>query len=316
VAAEGLQASGDHAMTGTALRAVRTPALICVIIVGAMFGESYVASLERHDEVTCTPTANGPVTLQGLDEASGLAFSQRTRGILWSFNDSGEPLLYALDTAGRIQGRVAVTGAAVKNWEAITVARCGRGPCLYVADIGDNKEKRPDIVIYRVPEPLPSDRATAPSERLVARYADGPHDAEALFFGKDGALYIITKDKPALVYKFPETLQTGAVMSLERVAVLPMEGVTDAETSPDGEWIAVRSKEEMIFFRNEEFILGEHGTPVNLRPVGEPQGEGIAIADNGTVYLASEGKHRQTGTLRTMQCRFPTDGGSKAKKKT
>ena len=55
--------------------------------------------------------------------------------------------------------------------------------------------------------------------------------------------------------------------------------------------------------------LGEHGTPVSLKPVNEPQGEGISIGPNGTVYLASEGKKKQPGTLRMMQCRFPASDG-------
>jgi hypothetical protein len=84
--------------------------------------------------------------------------------------------------------------------------------------------------------------------------------------------------------------------------------VTDAETSRDGEWIAVRTNTELFFFRNEEFALGAHGSPIKLAKVGEPQGEGVALGENGRVYLVGEGKHHQPGTLATMQCSFP--GGS------
>jgi hypothetical protein len=286
------------------LAPLRTVLLGTAILAGAIAGELYVGASERHDEVSCTLVGK-TVELPELGEASGLALSRRTPGILWSFNDSHDPTVYALDTNGQLRGHVRVTGATEKNWEAIAAARCPRGNCLYIADIGDNKEKRPEVTVYRVPEPRPSDTATAPAERLVAAYADGPHDAEALFVSREGTIYIITKDKPAFVYRFPERLQTDATMRLERVTVLPMEKVTDADTSPDGEWIAVRSKEEVIFYRDEEFVLGEHGTPVNLRPFGEPQGEGVAIADDGRVYLASEGKKKGPGTLRQLQCRFP-----------
>lgn len=287
---------------------LRTVLLGTVVIAGAVAGEFYVGAAERHDEVSCTQFGE-TVQLPQLDEASGLALSRRTPGILWSFNDSHDPFVYALDTHGQARGRVRVTGAEEKNWEAIAAARCPRGNCLYIADIGDNKEKRSNVVVYRVPEPRPTDAMSAAAERLVAEYADGPHDAEALFVSREGTIYIITKDKPALVYRFPEQLQADTTMRLERVTVLPMQSVTDADTSPDGEWIAVRSKEEVIFFRDEEFVLGEHGTPVNLRPIGEPQGEGIAIADGGRVYLASEGKKKGPGTLRELQCRFPAREG-------
>ena len=284
--------------------------LIVVVVIGAVVGEWYVGASERHDEVACQPTGSA-VQLENLREASGLTLSVRTPGILWSFNDSGDPLIYALDTTGHLRGTVRVTGAKVKNWEAIASAHCGQGTCLYVADIGDNKEKRPEITVYRVAEPLPTDSATAPAERLLARYPDGPHDAEALFVTRDGTINVVTKDKPASVYRFPQTLRFDTPMELEPHATLPMEKVTDADASPDGEWIVVRSKEEMIFFRDEEFALAEHGTPISLRPLGEPQGEGVAIGGDGTVYLASEGKRGQPGSFRTMRCQFPGSGANR-----
>jgi hypothetical protein len=286
------------------LRRHRTLCLIAVIILGSIAGEWYVGASERHDEVSCEPTGK-TVQLDNLPEASGLTLSLRNRGILWSFNDSGDPVIYALDTSGHVRGTVRVANARVKNWEAITSARCASGSCLYIADIGDNKEKRPEITIYRVAEPRPTDTETAPAQQLRARYPDGPHDAEALFIAHDGTLRVITKDKPAFVYRFPEPVESNTVMTLERESTLPMEKVTDAETSPDGEWIGVRSKEEMIFYRNEEFALAEHGTPISLRTLGEPQGEGLAIGADGTVYLASEGKKGQPGSFRTMRCTFP-----------
>jgi hypothetical protein len=278
--------------------------LVTVVVLGAAIGEWYVGASERHDEISCTPTGKA-IPLPGIREASGIALSRRTPGVLWSFNDSGEPLLHAVSADGRPLGAVRVTGARVKNWEAIAIARCERDSCVYVADIGDNKEHRKQITIYRVSEPRPGDRETTPAQALVAVYPDGPHDAEALFLGRDAALYIITKDKPAQVYRVAQSGNGQQPSRLEHTTTLPMERVTDADTSPDGEWIAVRSKEEVIFFRQEEFALGEHGTPIDLRPLGEPQGEGIAIESDGTVYLASEGKRGEPGSLRTMKCVFP-----------
>ena len=52
---------------------------------------------------------------------------------------------------------MSITGARVEDWEALASAPCGKGSCLYVADIGDNDGKRSDITIYRVPEPAKAD---------------------------------------------------------------------------------------------------------------------------------------------------------------
>jgi hypothetical protein len=66
------------------------------------------------------PTANASncravgktVPLRDLPEASGVAASRRTPGLFWAHNDSGEPVIYALDSHGAIKGRVRVTGAS------------------------------------------------------------------------------------------------------------------------------------------------------------------------------------------------------------
>jgi hypothetical protein len=55
------------------------------------------------------------VKLGELTEASGLALSMRTPGVIWSLNDSGVPLIYALDLMGRIIGRIRVTAADIQQ---------------------------------------------------------------------------------------------------------------------------------------------------------------------------------------------------------
>ena len=52
--------------------------------------------------------ANGPAMVPEIPETSGLAVSRRNPGLLWSHNDSGSAaVLFALDTAGTLRGRVA-----------------------------------------------------------------------------------------------------------------------------------------------------------------------------------------------------------------
>jgi hypothetical protein len=279
--------------------------LVGVIAIGAITGEWYIAATEQHDEVGCKPVG-ALARLPGLPEASGVAVSRRTSGVLWTLNDSGDPELMAVASDGSLKGRVRVTGATVHDWEDISSAQCNGRACLYIADIGDNNASRKTITVYRIPEPAVGDRETAPAETFTATYPDGPHDAEALFVGRDGQLTIVTKEKPAAVYRFPSPLRAGPTVTLETAGMLPIQSVTDAESSRDGEWIAVRTNGELFFFRNEEFALGAHGTPIKLEKVGEPQGEGVAIGENGRVYLVGEGKHHQPGTLATLQCAFPT----------
>lgn len=278
--------------------------LLGLIAIGSVTGEWYAAAIEQHDEVGCKQVG-AMAPLPGLPEASGVAVSLRNPGVLWTLNDSGDPELIAVDSNGTMKGRVRVSGATVQDWEAISSARCDGRACLYIADIGDNNATRKEITVYRVPEPAPGDRETQPAEIFTATYPDGAHDAEALFVNRDGGLMIVTKEKPSAVYRFPEPMKPGTTVTLEAGGMLPIQSVTDAETSRDGEWIAVRTNTELFFFRHEEFALGAHGSPVKLAKVGEPQGEGVALGENGRVYLVGEGKHHQPGTLTTLQCAFP-----------
>lgn len=319
--------------------------LLAFVLCGAAAGEWYVSLAEAPDEVVCRVPPVEPSSvprwvqktrekkhrkegrgaadgdaqqsyagsnilerLPALPEASGLALSRRTPGILWTFNDSHDPTIYALGSDGMLKGQVRVRGVTTNNWEDISAGRCGQRWCLYIADIGDNHQRRADITVYRVPEPQPTDTETAPAEAFTARYPDGAHDAEGLFVTTDDGLFIVTKDKPSIVYRFPQPLKTGEDMLLQEVALLPVQDATDAETSPDGAWVGVRTKEEMIFFRAEQLASGgtEHGTPINLRGLREPQGEGIAIAGDGTVYLAGEGGDKHSpGTFTSVKCTFP-----------
>ena len=77
--------------------------------------------------------AEGPLAaLPELPEASGLATSRRVAGRLWAHNDSGEPMLFALNTRGAVTGKLRLSGAAVEDWEAMAVGPCPAGSCLYI----------------------------------------------------------------------------------------------------------------------------------------------------------------------------------------
>lgn len=245
-----------------------------------------------------------PKALRSLPEASGLTMSRRTPGILWTHNDSGRPAVYAVNAAGAEQGSVQISNAAVEDWEDVTAGPCPGGTCLYIADIGDNNTARKTITIYRVPEPQAGDGRSAPAEALVARYPDGAHDAEAVFVTPDERIFLITKDSSTTLYRFPPEPKAGSPVTLERVASLPVKRVTDADLSADGAWVAVRSNEEVVFYRTSDLVAGTaNGVTVSLAALKEPQGEGVALAADGTLYLVSEGGG--SGMFSAMRCTLP-----------
>ena len=252
----------------------------------------------------CTPGA-GLTPLAGVGEASGVALSRRTPGIFWTHNDSGEPVLFAFDTSGKSRGRVQVTGATVDDWEDLAVGPCGQGSCLFIADIGDNNRRRRQITIYRVPEPRPEDKATAPAEALHAAYPDGARDAEALFVGSGGQLFLVSKQDPGAttLYRLGQSAGAAHVRKLEAVAKLPLDRVTGAGASPDGNWVAIRSNKELFLYRAQDLAGGGKPSPqrIDLATLREPQGEGVAVGSGGDVYLTGEGGGAG-GTLTRLRC--------------
>jgi hypothetical protein len=254
--------------------------------------------------------------LPELREASGVAASRRVPGRLWAHNDSAEPVLFALDSRGAVTGRLRVSGVRVEDWEAIATGPCPAGSCLYIADIGDNNASRKRITIYRVVEPAGAETSAEVKDVFHATYPDGAHDAETLLVTPAGDLFIVTKGDAGAIglYRFPKALRSAATHRLERVSGPRGQGkaarsdrITDGAVSADGRWTALRTNHRLTFYSTSEFTAGNwrEVRSVGLDEVGEPQGEGIAIGDDGTVYLTGEGGgNAQPGTFARLRCRF------------
>ena len=284
---------------------------IAVVVCGAA-----IAPLLGQQKATlpqCRPDGR-VVTLPGLQEASGLAVSRRVPGRIWAHNDSGEPVIFALDARGAVAGRLRITGATVEDWEALAVGACPDDSCLYIGDIGDNDAKRARITVYRIPEPAGAEDAVAVKDAFHATYPDGAHDAEALLVGADGAIFIVTKGDTGAValYRFPRDLRTGASHRLERVGAPRAAGqpgeqerITDGAVSANGEWVVLRTLQQLTFHRAAELLKGDWrvASTVDLKGIGERQGEGVAIGADHTVYLAGEGGgDARAGTFARLSC--------------
>lgn len=240
-----------------------------------------------------------------LRESSGIARSRSIPRVLYTINDSGNPPeLFALDSSGRDLGRWQVPGVANTDWEALAVGPCPSGSCIVIGDIGDNGERRPSVILYRLREPTRLDRfrgGTDPApldlDSLVFTYADGPHDAEAIWVDATGGVSIVTKGRQGGInlYRLPADAfgrRESAVAALvQRLPIQPERffgrWVTDAAISPDGRRVAVRTYTELYLFP----LLGPGtlGTPVSCNVAGlEPQGEGVEWLDDDRLILSSE----------------------------
>jgi len=225
---------------------------------------------------------DGHVVLRFQDpaivESSGIVVRD---GLVLTINDSGDSArVFAVDLAsGRTVGTT-TWDADPLDVEAIAPAGPGEA---WVADIGDNSGDRTTVEVTRVPVGR-SDLAVEGDAYELA-YPDGPEDAEALLrHPVTGRLYVVTKGVlGGTVFEAPSTLSSGSVNRLRAIGDAPGV-VTDGGFFPDGKHLILRNY-------TTAFVLTYPG----LEPVGsfalppQQQGEGIAVAADGRVYLSSEG---------------------------
>jgi len=170
-----------------------------------------------------------------LKEASGVAVSRQFPGRLYHINDSGSDgdfYMTAMDGGNTREVRLA--GFDPVDTEALSLGPCpgqGQQPsCLYIGDIGDNNKKRNSIEIVVVEEVRNFPQTVKPRSRMKLRYPDGPHDAESLAVHPNGTIYILTKERPARLFKVdPARTELVPVTTLN-----PDTVPTDMTISDDG----------------------------------------------------------------------------------
>lgn len=151
---------------------------------------------------------------QILNEISGI--EQLNDSILVAINDSGDKSnLYLINLRGELLKTVKVSNATNIDWEDLTRNETH----LFIADIGNNRNKRKDLCIYSVLIDDILSKETVDATKISFSYADQKefppkeshlfYDAEALV-NIENKLYVFTKDRSVpfqgktLVYQIPK----------------------------------------------------------------------------------------------------------------
>lgn len=247
-----------------------------------------------------------------LSESSGIAPSWAHPGTFWTQSDNQGPgTIWRVDARGSVVGRVDLENVKVFDAEDLASAPCGEESCLYLGDVGDNYAERKSVVVYRVVEPQ-ADESRTTADVFPIRLPDGPRNVEAMFVLPGEQLFLVSKgqEKRISVYRYPGALRPDTV-TLEHVQdlsdiprALPRQ-VTGASAAPDGSVVVIRTYETLLFYRwdGAKLVPLEGGT-VNLRPLREPQGEGVGVGPDGVVALTSEaGPNGGHGSITVMRCR-------------
>jgi len=176
-----------------------------------------------------TPQVAGILRDGRLGEISGMTASPSTPDHFWVHNDSGSPAdVFAIDSTGRVQAQLRITGVKPVDWEDMAAFTLDGKSWLLLADTGDNGGVRPRVELVVVEEPAFASDATehafkaAAAWRLPFRYADEPHDVEAV--GVDASsetvLLLTKRTSPLQIWSLPLRTTGGKEQIATRVGTL------------------------------------------------------------------------------------------------
>jgi hypothetical protein len=236
---------------------------------------------------------------RGLEETSGLVASHAYPGSFWAHNDSGHPPeLFLLDSNAQTKASFLVAGAKNRDWEDITRLTIDSTSILFIGDIGDNNQRHGIKIIYCVPEPENLDTSSSLNtiQTLRIRLAGRARDSEALMADPvTKNLYVVSKrEHEVKVYEIPYPYPTDT-LEVEAILELPVSRITAADISADGSEILLKNYTDVFYwkrFPGQTIPEALRTPPVTLPYEGEPQGESIAWAFDGSGYftLSENGK--------------------------
>lgn len=296
--------------------------IICFVILAAMS----VCHLSSCAHVSTNPKLNtadssyespkivGKIKSSDIAESSGLAASRCQEGILWTHNDSGDDAyIYALDLEGNNKGTWRIANIENVDWEDIAAYKDKAGKCfLYIGEIGDNKLRRREHMVYRVAEPPISDTTTLATRKKYLAidtvetvrfvYPDFDQDAETLMVEpRSGDVYVVTKrvSGPAGVYRVRPNFGGSDVQRAEKmpeisVPAIPNGFVTGGDISPDGKRMVIcdytQAYEWSLPDNETNFDEIWKQTPSNIDLGRRKGGESVCYSATGSsIFATSEG---------------------------
>lgn len=241
----------------------------------------------------------------GINQASGLAYSRKNPGFLWTHQDKNfDNSLFLLNASnGEIAATYKVSGTENRDWEDIEIAS---GPFagidyLYLGDIGDNDQNYENYVIYRFEEPKFEESHQGKTielelamDKISFRYPSKSYDVEALMVDpmtKD--IHLVTKRElrsQLFVLPFPQNLEKETIAI--KAGVFPFRIVTAGTVSMDGNKAIIKNYNQIFYWERktgQSFVemMADKPFLLSYNPK-EEQGEAICFDPSGGYFTLSE----------------------------
>lgn len=245
-----------------------------------------------------------------LKEVSGIELVKNS-DLIWMHNDSGNKnYIYGVTPKGKVK-RVVKVEAKNHDWEDITSDEQGN---LYIADFGNNKNERKNLVILKVKNSDLLTKNTVEVEKIKFSYPNQHKfppkkekrffDAEGIFYA-NGNLYIFTKSRvknaygKTSLYKIPAEKgnYVASYISSYIGCKKPECRITAADISSDKKTVALLTSKTVLFFSDfkEDDFLSGNVTEVSLG--FKSQKEAICFDGNKKLYITDEKSQGKGGKL-------------------
>lgn len=257
-----------------------------------------------------TPEVLGKLPVS-IKESSGLLAENKNS--FWTHNDSGgSPVLYNIDSTGKIIQIKRITNATNLDWEDLTVDEEGN---FYIGDFGNNKQNRKALQIYKIPNPrnLEEERIQAnviefylPDQTLFPpNPTDKNFDIEAMI-SFESNLYLFSKNNTnpytgySKMYKLPNKPGQYTAELLDSVYLGESyieSSVTGAALSKDSKHLVLLSYSKLTIFSCFEGNNFFSGKSTTLLFSNISQKEALSFLDKRYLYITDEVFHNYGGYL-------------------
>jgi hypothetical protein len=228
-----------------------------------------------------------------IKETSGLARANVNKATFWTHNDGDNPAeLFEVTLSGEIVSNLPLPQLKNTDWEDLTQDNEGN---LYIADVGNNRNERRDLKIYKLNPAQPQKADT-----IALRYADQAafppvpnarnFDCEAVVWHGD-QFHLFSKNRSKInhfvrLYSLPAQAGNYTVAPKDSIKINTM--VTGAAISPDERTLALITYGKVLLFDVSKGL--NFRNPTYCLKTGRGQTEAIVFLNNQDFLFSNERK--------------------------
>lgn len=266
----------------------------------------FTGSSQTYDINYKTATEVGMINEASINEASGIAASNKTQDAFWIHNDSGDgPNIYLINKEGNLLTQGTVTNASSRDWEDIASFVMNGTSYLMIGNVGDNPKNKSSYFLYIIEEPTYDPQNTSGNSYPIIKtisfqYENGSQDCESIAVDVENQQIILVSKSSSqgkrFVYDIPLSIAPGDISTTASlIGQITINGTTAMDISNDGQHAIVLTYDDAYEFTRYDGSTWSDAFATVPRQITMPKrggGEAICYGTNATdLYLVREGNN-------------------------